>query len=111
MSENPSLKMEVMSSPAGAIQFMRTIAERAIILRMERAATRERAIADIAKERGLGTWLKRLVYCEPVSDSASNLFKLTAALEKEISEKERRLEHDRAIVRAVQQCAPLRMAG
>lgn len=90
---------------------MRTIAERAIVLRMERAATRERAIADLAKECGLGTWLKRLVYGEPVSDSVSNLFKITKALQKEIAEKERRLEHDRAIVRAVQQSAPLLMVS
>lgn len=111
MSENSSEKLEVMSHPAGVIGVMRDIAERAIILRMERARTRERAIAEIARERGLGTWLKRLIYGEPVADSAANLFKLTAALEQELHENERRREHDRAIVEAMRSSAPMRMAG
>lgn len=103
--------MKALASPAGAIEVMRTIAERAIIHRMERAVTRERAIAELSDELGLGSWLRRLVYGKPVADSASNLFKLAGALEREIEAKQRRLEHDRAIVDAIHQSAPFRVVG
>lgn len=103
--------MQDMASPAGAIEVMKTIAERAIIHRMERAVTREKAIAELSDELGLGSWLRRLVYGKPVADSASNLFKLSEALEKEIEAKQRRLEHDRALVEAINHSAPMRMFG
>lgn len=101
MLQESSQKLERMAQPSGAIEVMRDLAERLIVLRVERARTREKAIQEITKEQGFGTWLRRLVYGASVADSASNLCKLTLALERELTAAERRRENDRAIVRAI----------